>query len=123
MESGGLPLNIAQQRLVEYGPNVLTPPKRVHPLIAYLKCVAATFNALLVICGVLEWVLLYYPGNFPVNTYLGAILVAVALINGFIEFYQHQKSAKLLESFLVSRRRKSSELMQEMHITYYAYRI
>jgi sodium/potassium-transporting ATPase subunit alpha len=31
---------------------------------------------------------------------LGAILIAVAFLNAFIEFYQQQKSQKLLESFL-----------------------
>lgn len=34
------------------------------------------------------------------QTYLGAILIAVANLNAFIEFYQQQKSQKLLESFL-----------------------
>jgi sodium/potassium-transporting ATPase subunit alpha len=35
-----------------------------------------------------------------IQTYLGAILIAVAFINAFIEFYQQQKSQALLESFL-----------------------
>jgi sodium/potassium-transporting ATPase subunit alpha len=35
-----------------------------------------------------------------VQTYLGAILILVAFINAFIEFYQQQKSQALLESFL-----------------------
>jgi sodium/potassium-transporting ATPase subunit alpha len=34
------------------------------------------------------------------QTYLGAILIIVANINAFIEFYQLQKSQKILESFL-----------------------
>ncbi|KAG9294975.1 hypothetical protein G9A89_017769 [Geosiphon pyriformis] len=33
-------------------------------------------------------------------TYLGAILILVAFLNAFIEFYQLQKSAAILESFL-----------------------
>lgn len=37
--------------------------------------------------------------NFQ-NTYLGGILIAVAFINAFIEFYQLQKSEAILASFL-----------------------
>jgi sodium/potassium-transporting ATPase subunit alpha len=38
-------------------------------------------------------------GNFQ-NSYLGGILIAVAFLNGFIEFYQLQKSEAILASFL-----------------------
>ena len=34
------------------------------------------------------------------NTYLGGILIAVAFLNAFIEFYQLQKSEAILASFL-----------------------
>jgi magnesium-transporting ATPase (P-type) len=34
------------------------------------------------------------------NTYLGGILIFVALLNAFIEFYQLQKSEAILASFL-----------------------
>lgn len=37
--------------------------------------------------------------NFQ-NTYLGGILIAVAFLNAFIEFYQLQKSEAILASFL-----------------------
>lgn len=37
--------------------------------------------------------------NFA-NTYLGGILIAVAFLNAFIEFYQLQKSEAILASFL-----------------------
>ena len=37
--------------------------------------------------------------NFP-NTYLGGILIGVAFLNAFIEFYQLQKSEAILASFL-----------------------
>lgn len=37
--------------------------------------------------------------NFQ-NTYLGGILIAVAFLNAFIEFYQMQKSEAILASFL-----------------------
>ena len=34
------------------------------------------------------------------NTYLGGILIGVAFLNAFIEFYQLQKSEAILASFL-----------------------
>lgn len=40
-----------------------------------------------------------FQDNFQ-NTYLGGILIAVAFLNAFIEFYQLQKSEAILASFL-----------------------
>jgi sodium/potassium-transporting ATPase subunit alpha len=40
------------------------------------------------------------PQNNIQNTYLGGILIAVAFLNAFIEFYQLQKSEAILASFL-----------------------
>jgi sodium/potassium-transporting ATPase subunit alpha len=78
------------------------------------------FNILLIIAGILEYVLLgiafkvsieliqsyvhsdlvpVIKANFQ-NTYLGGILIAVAFLNAFIEFYQLQKSEAILASFL-----------------------
>lgn len=77
------------------------------------------FNILLIVAGILEYILLgvnfkvhrsrfhCYLGrltsvlkdNFA-NTYLGGILIGVAFLNAFIEFYQLQKSEAILASFL-----------------------
>jgi len=40
------------------------------------------------------------PQNNIQNTYLGGILIVVAFLNAFIEFYQLQKSEAILASFL-----------------------
>ncbi|CEJ89667.1 hypothetical protein VHEMI05495 [[Torrubiella] hemipterigena] len=100
-ESYGLTSEQAASLLLEHGPNILTPPKKRHPFLKYLDCLSSLFNLLLVFAGVLEYILLgiNFKDNFQ-NTYLGAILIVVALINAFIEFYQQQKSQALLESFL-----------------------
>jgi hypothetical protein len=42
---------------------------------------------------------LHAQDNIP-NTYLGGILIGVAFLNAFIEFYQLQKSEAILASFL-----------------------
>lgn len=76
------------------------------------------FNILLMVAGVLLYALLgidfhvcskswrlslanlaHLKANFQ-NTYLGAILIAVAFINAGIDFYQIQKSEAILASFL-----------------------
>ncbi|KUJ15206.1 P-type cation exchange, alpha subunit of ATPase [Mollisia scopiformis] len=100
-ESQGLTSAQSEQLLLEHGPNILTPPKKTHPFIKYLQYLSSLFNLLLILAGVLEYILLgiSFKANFE-NTYLGAILIAVAFINAFIEFYQQQKSQALLESFL-----------------------
>jgi sodium/potassium-transporting ATPase subunit alpha len=78
------------------------------------------FNIILIVCGILEYILLgidfhvslykifylLHPSTFvptqdnTQNTYLGGILIGVAFLNAFIEFYQLQKSEAILASFL-----------------------
>ncbi|CAG8718792.1 9822_t:CDS:2, partial [Dentiscutata erythropus] len=100
-DSRGLNENHARDLLNQNGPNVLTPPKKKHPIIKYLECLSSLFNILLIIAGILMYILF---GIDPVDnqsmSYLGAVLIGVAFLNAFIEFYQLQKSAAILESFL-----------------------
>ncbi|KAI1329796.1 hypothetical protein F5Y16DRAFT_365318 [Xylariaceae sp. FL0255] len=99
--SSGLTTDKVQEASAQYGANVLTPPKKRHPFLKYLDKLRSLFNLLLIVAGVLEYILLgiNYKENFQ-NTYLGAILIVVANINAFIEFYQEQKSQAILQSFL-----------------------
>ncbi|KAF1801576.1 hypothetical protein V8B55DRAFT_1472060 [Mucor lusitanicus] len=100
-DSHGLTAQQAANILTETGPNRLTPPKKRPAILKYFDCVVKLFNLLLILAGILNYILLAidFKGNFP-NTYLGAILIGVALLNAFIEFYQEQKSQALLDSFL-----------------------
>ncbi|KAJ8507033.1 hypothetical protein ONZ45_g10547 [Pleurotus djamor] len=99
--SHGLTSEEAKSRLQQYGRNVLTPPIRRSAWRKYLDCLSSMFNILLILAGILEYILLGvdFKGNFP-NTYLGGILIGVAFLNAFIEFYQLQKSEAILASFL-----------------------
>ncbi|PSR80297.1 hypothetical protein PHLCEN_2v6769 [Hermanssonia centrifuga] len=99
--SYGLTSEDAKARLARDGPNVLTPPKKKSALRKYFDCLMTMFNILLIIAGVLEYILLGvdFKDSFA-NTYLGGILIAVAFLNAFIEFYQLQKSEAILASFL-----------------------
>lgn len=99
--SYGLTNEEAKARLARDGPNVLTPPKKKSALRKYFDCLMTMFNILLIFAGILEYVLLGidFKDSFA-NTYLGGILIAVAFLNAFIEFYQLQKSEAILASFL-----------------------
>ncbi|KAF9174778.1 hypothetical protein BGX21_009213 [Mortierella sp. AD011] len=99
--SRGLDSALAAQRLIENGPNILSPPKQISPFMKFIHCLTSLFNLLLILAGILNYILLAVdPKGNKVNTYLGAILIAVAFINAAIEFYQAQKSAAVLQSFL-----------------------
>jgi sodium/potassium-transporting ATPase subunit alpha len=100
-KSTGLTANDASTRLARDGRNILTPPKKKSALRRYFDCLTTMFNIILIFAGILEYVLLGidFKDNFA-NTYLGGILIAVAFLNAFIEFYQLQKSAAILASFL-----------------------
>ncbi|OCH88233.1 aminophospholipid-transporting P-type ATPase [Obba rivulosa] len=99
--SHGLTAEEAKARLARDGQNVLTPPKKKSALRKYLDSLLTMFNILLIVAGILEYILLGidFKDNFQ-NTYLGGILIAVAFLNAFIEFYQLQKSEAILASFL-----------------------
>ncbi|KAJ3072254.1 hypothetical protein HDU98_003950 [Podochytrium sp. JEL0797] len=100
-DSQGLTAAEAAKRLLEYGPNCLTPPKKRHWLLRFLDVLFGLFNLMLIVSGFACYVLLgiNYAANYQ-NTYLGTILLFVALGNASMEFYQMQKSAAILESFL-----------------------
>ncbi|RKP13278.1 hypothetical protein BJ684DRAFT_10301 [Piptocephalis cylindrospora] len=99
--SQGLGSGKAQELLVENGPNTLTPPKRTSAIVKYLIYLCSLFNLLLILAGCLVY-LLYglKPRENKANVYLGGILIGVAFLNAFIEFYQSQKTAAILDSFL-----------------------
>jgi sodium/potassium-transporting ATPase subunit alpha len=65
-DSMGLTNQQVEQLLREYGPNVLTPPKKRHPFLKYLDCLRSLFNLLLILAGILEYILLGidYKDNF-----------------------------------------------------------
>ncbi|KAH8980852.1 aminophospholipid-transporting P-type ATPase [Lactarius hatsudake] len=96
-QSRGLTTAEAEARLARDGPNALTPPKKKSAFQKYIDCLRSLFNIILIISGILEYILLGIDFH---NTYLGGILIGVAFLNAFIEFYQLQKSEAILASFL-----------------------
>ena len=100
-QSRGLSATEVSARQEKHGLNLLTPAKKVHPFIKYLQFLFAIFNFILLICGIVAYVIFAIDpaNNFP-NVYIGGLLIFVALVNAYIEFYQHQKSQAILDSFM-----------------------
>ena len=66
--SKGLDSSVAAQRLVENGPNILSPPKQISPFMKFFHCLTSLFNLLLILAGVLNYILLAVdPKNNKVN--------------------------------------------------------
>ncbi|KAK7034669.1 hypothetical protein VNI00_012311 [Paramarasmius palmivorus] len=100
-QSDGLSSEEAKGRLARNGPNILSPPMKKSAFRKYLDRLFTMFNILLIVSGVLIYILLGidFKANFA-NTYLGGILIFVAFLNAFIDWYQTQKSEAILASFL-----------------------
>lgn len=66
--SFGLSSEVAANRLIENGPNILAPPKQVSPFMKFFHCLTSLFNLLLILAGILNYVLLAIdPKNNKVN--------------------------------------------------------
>ena len=46
-----------KERLAEYGPNMMTPPKQIPGLLKYLIALGNLFNVLLIVSAVLSFIL------------------------------------------------------------------
>lgn len=92
----------AKTRLEQYGRNQLSPPKRIHPVLQFLRYFLDLFNVMLWVAGVIAYIIYAIdpPNNFA-NVYIGGILLGVCVMNAFIEFYQSRKSQAILASFMV----------------------
>lgn len=65
--SKGLSLSQVEKVRSETGLNVLSPPKKKHPIVKYIECLFNLFNLLLILAGVLNYILLAidFEANFP----------------------------------------------------------
>jgi sodium/potassium-transporting ATPase subunit alpha len=100
----GLTSAFARQRLLEDGPNSLTPPPTTAEWVKFLKQLFGGFQILLWIGSGLCFFAYglqttYYDIPPNDNLYLGAVLAAVVLVTGIFSYYQEFKSNKIMESF------------------------
>uniref|UniRef100_A0A914CA35 Sodium/potassium-transporting ATPase subunit alpha n=1 Tax=Acrobeloides nanus TaxID=290746 RepID=A0A914CA35_9BILA len=101
----GLDEQEASRRLVEYGPNQLTPPKNKPLWFKFIISLFEGFNILMWIGSVACFINFIIVAKRTAETvdydtmWLGIILAAVVLITSIFTFYQERKSQHVMESF------------------------
>jgi sodium/potassium-transporting ATPase subunit alpha len=65
--SQGLTDQLLQERLAKDGRNELSPPKKTHPFITYLKKLFGIFNSMLIVSSILGFVLYIIDSSDPMN--------------------------------------------------------
>lgn len=100
----GLSSSKARENLQKYGPNALTPPKKVPEWVKFCKNLFYGFSLLLWIGAILCFVAYSiqagaYEEPPDDNLYLGIVLSAVVIITGCFSYYQESKSSRIMESF------------------------
>ena len=107
----GISTEEANERLLQYGPNALTPPKKTPEWIKFCKTMFTGFAGLLWIAGILCFVAylvedLWYGEENLDNVYIGTALLFVVWVSGIFTYFQERKSGKIMESFkkMVPRR-------------------
>jgi sodium/potassium-transporting ATPase subunit alpha len=79
----------------------MAEPERPSHLRAYLEYLHNLFSYVLILCGIISLAIYpVFPDDF-VHLYVGIVLIAIAFINGFLEYYQKYKSEELLKGFMV----------------------
>ncbi|KAF0301622.1 Sodium/potassium-transporting ATPase subunit alpha [Amphibalanus amphitrite] len=102
--TAGLTEARAKENLDRYGPNALTPPKKIPEWVKFCKNLFYGFSLLLWIGAILCFVAYsIQAGTFEEppddNLYLGIVLSAVVIITGCFSYYQESKSSRIMESF------------------------
>jgi sodium/potassium-transporting ATPase subunit alpha len=100
IRSRGLTQDQVKAARLIYGRNVLNPPKSTPGIVLFIKKLVGLMNILLILAGVLSFILYGLDPEVMDNLSLGILLVAVALLNAFIDFYQEHKTGSLLKSFI-----------------------
>ncbi|CAD5227303.1 unnamed protein product [Bursaphelenchus xylophilus] len=100
----GLTTAKAEELLLRDGPNALSPPRTTPEWIKFCKNLFGGFAMLLWIGAVLCYIAFtvdYFTVEHPAfdNLYLGLVLMCVVIITGVFQYYQENKSSKIMESF------------------------
>ena len=94
----GLEQDVAEDRLMEHGRNVLTPPESESELRKFLKQITDFFSLLLWTGSVLCLVA-YALQSTVDNLALALVLAGVVIITGIFGYLQDRKASNLMESF------------------------
>lgn len=99
----GLTPEMAEKKLQEDGPNILTPPKKEFWLVTLLKIMFYGFAALLWLGSLGALIVTIYQfsqGNdFIEYLFLCVVLAFVNILTGLYAYYQHHQSNSVMEQF------------------------
>ncbi|KAJ3204795.1 hypothetical protein HDU82_005603 [Entophlyctis luteolus] len=100
LDSAGLSHTDARDLQLKYGPNLLPEPSKESAYYRFLMCLTSLFNLLLLLGGAAYLMLWFIDPleNFS-NIYIGSVLLCVAVINAFIEYYELTRVSHIVESF------------------------
>ncbi|KCZ72517.1 magnesium-translocating P-type ATPase [Candidatus Methanoperedens nitroreducens] len=100
----GLTSDEAQQRLIRYGPNLLTPRKRIDALMLLL----AQFKSPIILILIFAVILSFFLGD-PVDT---IIILIIIFISGLLGFWQEWGAANVVER-LISTVRVNATVLRD----------
>ena len=85
----GLTSEVHAERLLEYGPNEITPPKQTHWFIKFLLNLIGGFQLMLWFGSILCFIVYGLSGGTDVQTLaLAVVLIAVVLVTTIFQSYQ-----------------------------------
>lgn len=85
------------QRLEKYGPNAITPPKQMHPLVKFLLMLVGGFQLMMWFGSILCFIVYGLSGGEDVQVLaLAIVLVLVVMLTAVFQFYQEGKSDKVM---------------------------
>ena len=97
--STGLSIKEAEERLVKYGKNILTPPKEVPEIVKFLMQFTNLFMILLLVAGVLCCIAYALNTKDQLNLWLGIVLFLIVVLQCIESYFQERKSSKAMAAF------------------------
>ncbi len=102
----GLAEEEAEQRLARFGPNVLPPPRKLHPLQRFLLQFHNPLIYVLLVAGGVTVVLREFPD--------ATVIFAVVLVNAIVGFIQESRAERALEALLQYLRNEATVIRSGM---------
>lgn len=94
----GLSQEEVQRRLEQYGPNVLSPPKRTSELVKFLLQFTDPLLVMLGAAGLMGFICYGLDRQIPGNLYCGIALYVIIIVQCVISYLQERQSNSVMES-------------------------
>ncbi len=93
----GLQTHQAEEKILKYGENLITPPPKMHPLLKLLLLFVGGFQLMLIGGGILCFIVVGINPGDRQNLALGIVLFAVVILSSLFQFYQEGKADDVME--------------------------